>query len=123
MPPDGKCKKPNSIENQSNTYLQSCCLAKPFLQPGQSQTYGRSSVCDRKCPVSSISANTHTSVKNLDKPLKLKRLVKVLPHPGTGHTKCASFLLRLALAACVADVVTCCFSTCRMGGRRGTEEG
>ena len=34
--------------------------------------------------------------------------------------KCASFRLLLALAACVALVVTCCFSTCRMGGRRVT---
>ena len=52
-------------------------------------------------------------------PRRLKRLVNVLPHPGTGHTKCASFLRRLALAICVADVVTCCFSTCKIGGRRG----
>jgi len=93
------------VECRAWCRLQSCCLAKPFLQPGQSQTYGRSSVCERKCP------------------RKLKRLVKVLPHPGTGHTKWASFLLRLALAAWVADVVTCCFSTCRIGGRRGTDDG
>ncbi len=32
----------------------------------------------------------------------------------------ASFRRRLALAACVALVVTCCFSTCMIGGRRGT---
>ena len=51
-------------------------------------------------------------------PLRLKRLVKVLPHPGTGQTKWASFLLLLALATWVAVVVTCCFSTWRMGGRR-----
>ena len=49
----------------------------------------------------------------------MKRRVNVLPQPGTGHTKFASFLRRLALAACVALVVTCCFSTCMMGGRRG----
>ena len=55
-----------------------------------------------------------------DIPLKLKRLVNVLPQPGTGHTKFASFLRRLALAACVALVVTCCFSTCMIGGSRGT---
>ena len=54
-------------------------------------------------------------------PLRLKRRVNVLPQPGTGHTKFASFLRRLALAACVALVVTCCFSTCMMGGRRGIE--
>lgn len=52
-------------------------------------------------------------------PLRLKRRVKVLPQPGTGHMKCASLRRLLALAACVADVVTCCFSTWRMGGRRG----
>jgi len=34
--------------------------------------------------------------------------------------KWASFLLRLALAAWVADVVTCFFSTCKMGGNLGT---
>lgn len=54
-------------------------------------------------------------------PRRLNRLVKVLPQPGTGQTKWASFLLRLADAACVALVVTCCFSTWRMGGRRGVE--
>ncbi len=53
-------------------------------------------------------------------PLKLKRRVNVLPQPGTGQTKFASFLRRLALAACVAVVVTCCFSTCMIGGSRGT---
>jgi len=53
-----------------------------------------------------------------DIPLRLKRLVNVLPQPGTGQMKCASFLRRLALAACVAVVVTCCFSTWRIGGRR-----
>lgn len=53
-------------------------------------------------------------------PRRLNLLVKVLPQPGTGQTKCASFLRRLALAACVAVVVTCCFSTWRIGGRRGT---
>ena len=53
-------------------------------------------------------------------PLRLKRRVNVLPQPGTGHTKFASILRRLALAACVALVVTCCFSTCIIGGKRGT---
>ena len=42
--------------------------------------------------------------------------MNVLPHPSTGHLKCASFRRRLALAACVALVVTCCFSTGMMGG-------
>jgi hypothetical protein len=51
-------------------------------------------------------------------PLRLNRRVKVLPHPGTGQAKCASFLRLLALAAWVADVVTCFFSTCKIGGRR-----
>jgi len=81
--------------------LQSCCRAKPLLHPGHSHRKGRSAVCERKCP------------------LKLNLRVNVLPHPGTGHTKCASLRRLLALAAWVALVVTCCFSTCRMGGRRG----
>ena len=55
-----------------------------------------------------------------DAPLRLKRLVNVLPQPGTGQVKFASFRRRLALAACVALVVTCCFSTCMIGGSRGT---
>lgn len=56
-------------------------------------------------------------------PLKLNLRVNVLPQPGTGHTKCASLRRLLALAAWVALVVTCCFSTCRMGGRRGRPAG
>ena len=52
-------------------------------------------------------------------PLRLNLRVNVLPQPGTGHMKCASFRLLLAEAAWVADVVTCCFSTWRIGGRRG----
>lgn len=51
-------------------------------------------------------------------PLRLNRRVNVLPQPGTGQAKWASFLRLLALAACVADVVTCFFSTCKIGGRR-----
>lgn len=51
-------------------------------------------------------------------PRRLNRLVNVLPQPGTGHLKMASFRRLLALAACVAVVVTCCFSTWRMGGSR-----
>ena len=51
-------------------------------------------------------------------PRRLNRRVNVLPHPGTGHWKLASFRRRLALAAWVALVVTVCFSTWRMGGRR-----
>ena len=46
----------------------------------------------------------------------MNRRVNVLPQPSTGHLKCASFLRRLALAACVALVVTCCFSTGMIGG-------
>ena len=53
-------------------------------------------------------------------PLKLNLRVNVLPQPGTGHTKCASLRRLLALAAWVALVVTCCFSTCIIGGKRGT---
>jgi hypothetical protein len=44
-------------------------------------------------------------------PLRLNRLVNVLPQPGTGQRKFASFRRRLALAAWVAEVVTCCRST------------
>lgn len=54
-------------------------------------------------------------------PLRLNLRVNVLPQPGTGHMKCASFRLLLAEAAWVADVVTCCFSTWRIGGRRGID--
>lgn len=46
--------------------------------------------------------------------------MNVLPQPGTGQMKWASFLLLEALAACVAEVVTCFFSTWRIGGRRVT---
>lgn len=53
-------------------------------------------------------------------PLRLKRRVKVLPQPGTGQAKWASFFRLVALASCVAEVVTCCFSTCKIGGSRGT---
>jgi hypothetical protein len=63
--------------------------------------YGFSSVCDLRWP------------------RKLNLLVKVLPHPGTGHLNAASFLRLWALAACVAVVVTTVFSTCRIGGNRG----
>jgi hypothetical protein len=56
-------------------------------------------------------------------PLRLNRRVNVLPQPGTGHRKFASFRRRLALAACVAEVVTCCRSTWKMGGRRHTAPG
>ena len=56
-------------------------------------------------------------------PLKLNLRVNVLPQPGTGHTKCASLRRLLALAAWVALVVTCCFSTCSMGGNRGRPAG
>jgi len=38
-------------------------------------------------------------------PFKLKCLVKVLPHPGTGQAKFASVFLRLSLASAVAVVV------------------
>lgn len=55
-----------------------------------------------------------------DVPLRLNRRVNVLPQPGTGQTKLASLRRRLALAAWVALVVTCCFSTCMIGGSRGT---
>jgi len=54
-------------------------------------------------------------------PLRLNLRVNVLPQPGTGHMKWASFRLLLAEAAWVADVVTCCFSTWRIGGRRGID--
>lgn len=80
--------------------LQSCFRAKLFPHPGHSHANGLSSVCERRCP------------------RRLNRLVNVLPHPGTGQWNCASFRRRLALAACVAVVVTCCFSTCMIGGRR-----
>lgn len=53
-------------------------------------------------------------------PRRLNLRVKVLPQPGTGQIKLASLRRRLALAAWVALVVTCCFSTCRMGGSRVT---
>src|SRR6266850_276498 len=43
-------------------------------------------------------------------PLRLNRLVNVLPQPGTGHRKLDSFRRLLALAAWVAEVVTCCRS-------------
>jgi hypothetical protein len=56
-------------------------------------------------------------------PLRLNRLVNVLPQPGTGHKKLASFRRRLALAAWVAEVVTCCRSTWKMGGSRHTAPG
>lgn len=42
--------------------------------------------------------------------------MNVLPHPSTGHLNCASLRRRLALAAWVALVVTCCFSTGIMRG-------
>ena len=71
---------------------------------------------DREGENETSRARGHT--ERADAPLRLNRLVNVLPQPGTGHTKLASFLRLLALAACVALVVTCCFSTCRMGGRR-----
>ena len=74
---------------------------------------------DREGENETSRARGHT--ERADAPLRLNRLVNVLPQPGTGHTKLASFLRRLALAACVALVVTCCFSTCMMGGRRGKE--
>ncbi len=51
-------------------------------------------------------------------PRRLNLRVNVLPQPGTGHWNTASFFLLVALAACVAVVVTCCFSTWRIGGRR-----
>ena len=41
-----------------------------------------------------------------DVPFKLKCLVNVLPHPGTGQAKFASVFLRLSLASAVAVVVT-----------------
>ena len=44
-------------------------------------------------------------------PFRLKCLVKVLPHPGTGQAKFASVFLRLSLASAVAVVVTFCLVT------------
>jgi len=43
--------------------------------------------------------------------LRLKCRVNVLPQPGTGQTKFASFFLRMALASAVAVVVTFCLLT------------
>jgi len=70
-----------------------------------------------KRPESEKSQNKNNNNNNYP-PRRLNRLVKVLPQPGTGHLKMASFRRLLALAACVAVVVTCCFSTWRMGGSR-----
>jgi hypothetical protein len=55
---------------------------------------GFSSLCDRMCP------------------LRLKLLVNVLPHPGTGQMNVASCLRRLCDALLVRTVVTFCFDTC-----------
>ena len=57
--------------------------------------------CDLERQVSTVSRKG-----GQNRPFKLKCLVKVLPHPGTGQAKFASVFLRLSLASAVAVVVT-----------------
>ena len=80
--------------------------------PGQWHWNGFSSLCDRMCPkFLRLSVQITQRLEKNNKPFKLKLLVNVLPHPGTGQTNVASCFLRLWLAFAVRPVVTFGFDT------------